>query len=314
MVERYADAVRAAGLKVEGIDLSAFALVRALADQRPTTTPACSTSTSPASPTSPSPAAGTACSPAPPPAAWTRWCTRWPTAASLTLEHAAPVADPRRPRGAARRGRGRPPRSSPPRASMLEEGVHQLADTVRNSLNFYRMQQNAETVERAVLTGPAVAIPGFAERLATALGMPVEARMVAQTGEDEHDAEPPRRRRRPRRRGRLAPAAPLRRDHRPCAEAPSVSTRDRRRHRRPLRADHRLVPERRHLAAAARREPGDAGVAVPRVRRRRSSPATTSRCCRGCCCAGAAATAARRISRALPAGGGADGGAVRARA
>ena len=36
----------------------------------------------------------------------------------------------------------------------LEEGVHQLADTVRNSLNFYRMQDNAETVERARPHGP----------------------------------------------------------------------------------------------------------------------------------------------------------------
>ena len=44
----------------------------------------------------------------------------------------------------------------------LEEGVHQLADTVRNSLNFYRMQEGAETVERALLTGPVLAIPGFA--------------------------------------------------------------------------------------------------------------------------------------------------------
>ena len=60
----------------------------------------------------------------------------------------------------------------------LEEGVHQLADTVRNSLNFYRMQDNAETVERALLTGPAVAIPGFAERLADELKLPVEPAVV----------------------------------------------------------------------------------------------------------------------------------------
>jgi type IV pilus assembly protein PilM len=60
----------------------------------------------------------------------------------------------------------------------LEDGVHQLADTVRNSLNFYRMQDSAETVEEAVLTGPAVAIPGFAEQLAEQLQMPVEAAVV----------------------------------------------------------------------------------------------------------------------------------------
>jgi type IV pilus assembly protein PilM len=61
----------------------------------------------------------------------------------------------------------------------LDEGVHQVADTVRNSLNFYRMQDSAEIVDRAALTGPAVAIPGFADELAVQLSMPVEAAVVA---------------------------------------------------------------------------------------------------------------------------------------
>ena len=61
----------------------------------------------------------------------------------------------------------------------LEDGVHTIADTVRNSLNFYRMQENAETVDRAVLTGPAVSIPGFAARLSEQLQMPVEPAVVA---------------------------------------------------------------------------------------------------------------------------------------
>jgi type IV pilus assembly protein PilM len=65
----------------------------------------------------------------------------------------------------------------------LEDGVHTIADTVRNSLNFYRMQESAETVERAVLTGPAVAIPGFAERLSDELRMPVEPVVVAGSAE-----------------------------------------------------------------------------------------------------------------------------------
>jgi type IV pilus assembly protein PilM len=60
----------------------------------------------------------------------------------------------------------------------LEDGVHQVADTVRNSLNFYRMQESAETVERAVLTGPAIAIPGFCEKLARQLHLPVEPAVV----------------------------------------------------------------------------------------------------------------------------------------
>jgi type IV pilus assembly protein PilM len=61
----------------------------------------------------------------------------------------------------------------------LEDGVHTIADTVRNSLNFYRMQDSAETVDRAVLTGPAVAIPGFAERLSEQLQIPVAGSVVA---------------------------------------------------------------------------------------------------------------------------------------
>jgi type IV pilus assembly protein PilM len=60
----------------------------------------------------------------------------------------------------------------------LEEGVHQLADNVRNSLNFYRTQENAETVERGIVTGPAVAIPGFVEALAEQLRLPLEAQVV----------------------------------------------------------------------------------------------------------------------------------------
>jgi type IV pilus assembly protein PilM len=61
----------------------------------------------------------------------------------------------------------------------LDEGVHAVADTVRNSLNFYRMQESAETVERAVVTGPAVAIPGFVEQLAVQLQLPVTPAVVA---------------------------------------------------------------------------------------------------------------------------------------
>jgi len=63
--------------------------------------------------------------------------------------------------------------------AVLEEGVHQLADTVRNSLNFYRMQDNSVRVERAKLSGAAVAVPGFADALSAKLALPVEAAVVA---------------------------------------------------------------------------------------------------------------------------------------
>jgi type IV pilus assembly protein PilM len=62
--------------------------------------------------------------------------------------------------------------------AVLEEGVHQLADTVRNSLNFYRMQESAERVEQGMVTGGAVAIPGFVEALSALLRLPLEPAVV----------------------------------------------------------------------------------------------------------------------------------------
>ena len=81
MVERVVGAVREAGLELEGLDLSAFGMVRAVAVRRSPSAP-CSTSTPPGSSTSPSPTPPAACSPAPPPAASTRWRRRSPSAAA----------------------------------------------------------------------------------------------------------------------------------------------------------------------------------------------------------------------------------------
>ena len=47
----------------------------------------------------------------------------------------------------------------------LEDGVRELADGIRTSLNFFRTQDAAAPVERGVVTGPAVKIAGFVERL-----------------------------------------------------------------------------------------------------------------------------------------------------
>ncbi len=67
----------------------------------------------------------------------------------------------------------------------LEEGVRELADHIRTSLNFYRTQEAAETVELGFVTGAAVAIPGFVERLSDALRLPLEARVIP--GPDDLD-------------------------------------------------------------------------------------------------------------------------------
>ena len=50
--------------------------------------------------------------------------------------------------------------------------MRELADGIRTSLNFYRTQDASETVELGVVTGAAVAIPGFVERLGEAAAPP----------------------------------------------------------------------------------------------------------------------------------------------
>lgn len=63
--------------------------------------------------------------------------------------------------------------------TVLTDGTRRLASEVRASLEFHQTQAvSGADVDRAVLTGAAVAVPGFAEALAAELGMPVETRSV----------------------------------------------------------------------------------------------------------------------------------------
>lgn len=182
MVERYLEAVQAAGLKVAGIDLSAFALVRSMYNKI-TDEDSGLLYVNAAGLVNVAVTSGAHC-------LFTRAATGGLGAMVQTLcdrrglieEHAtqwlghvgleAPLAAVE----------GDPEIVAATRA-VLDEGVRGLADTVRNSLNFYRMQQNAASVDRAILTGPAVSIKGLTERLASELGMPVEARTVAAQGD-----------------------------------------------------------------------------------------------------------------------------------
>lgn len=187
MVERYVSAVRAAGLEIEGVDLSAFALIRSLG-RKTDATDAGVLYLNVAGLTNVAVASGSSC-------LFTRAAAggldslvhTLAERRALTIQHAVQWLE--------HVGLERPLDEVEGESDVvaaarqvLEEGVHQLADTVRNSLNFYRMQQHAELVERAVLTGPAVAVPGFADRLSVALGMPVEPRVVGHRGEAPADA------------------------------------------------------------------------------------------------------------------------------
>jgi type IV pilus assembly protein PilM len=181
MIDRLVSATREAGLQLEGIDLSAFGMVRAL-DTR--TAKGAVLYVSVAGLTNVAVANGTGC-------LFTRAAAGGLDAMvhtlaerrGLTVEHSqqwldhvgllAPLEDVE----------GDPDLVAAARAT-LEEGVHHLADTVRNSLNFYRMQESAENVESGVLTGPAIAIPGLVEALSTQLRLPLTSAVVHSDAED----------------------------------------------------------------------------------------------------------------------------------
>jgi type IV pilus assembly protein PilM len=189
MIDKLVSATKDAGLKLEGIDLAAFGMVRALAAAD---AEGAVLYINVAGLTNVAVANHSGC-------LFTRAAAGGLSAIvaslaerrTLTLEHSrmwmghvglvTPLEDVE----------GDPELVAATRAT-LEEGVHQLADTVRNSLNFYRMQDNAETVDRAVLVGPAVAIAGFAERLAELLGLPVEPAVVATESSVNGDVDPGR--------------------------------------------------------------------------------------------------------------------------
>jgi len=64
--------------------------------------------------------------------------------------------------------------------SVLTEGVRRIGDEVRNSLDFHVMQEGSSAIERVVLTGPAIAIPGFAEHIGQQIGLTVEVGLVSE--------------------------------------------------------------------------------------------------------------------------------------
>lgn len=66
--------------------------------------------------------------------------------------------------------------------AVMEAGVREIASEVRNSIDFHRMQDGVE-VASIVLSGPALAISGFAQALSSELGMEVRSQTVGFTGE-----------------------------------------------------------------------------------------------------------------------------------
>jgi type IV pilus assembly protein PilM len=200
MIERLLAAVRRAGLRPEGIDLSAFALIRAL--QEP--------STGESSPgvlyvhvaglTNLAVAEGGTC-------LFTRTMaggfeaiiTQLAERRALTLEHSRQWLDHVGLLAPLDEIEGDPEIVYEARVA-LDDGVRRIADEVRNSLDFYRMQEDTASVDHAVLTGMANGIAGFAEELSRELGLHVLSGAVKGSSEDALGGVEP---------GRLAVAAGL---------------------------------------------------------------------------------------------------------
>jgi type IV pilus assembly protein PilM len=176
MVNRFLDAARSAGLRPTGIDLSAFAMIRALDDGHAGN--GATLYLAVGGMTNLALADGWRCLfTRVVPGGFQHMVQELAERRGLTLDHAEGwldhvglVAEPSTIEG--------DPEIVSEARSVLADGARRIADEVRNSLDFYRMQDSAIVVERAVLTGPIVSVPGFAAALSVEIGLPVTARVV----------------------------------------------------------------------------------------------------------------------------------------
>lgn len=171
MVAQVVTAVRSAGLSPEGVDLSAFAMIRALyragAPDEHVLYLAVGGLTNLAV------AKGTAC-------LFTRasgggveaLAVALAETCALTLEHARGWLEHVGLQDAVEAIDGDEAIVRTARRILLD-GARRIAAEVRNSLDFHMAQGGNAVVERAVVSGPASAIPGFDAALSSELGLPV---------------------------------------------------------------------------------------------------------------------------------------------
>ena len=178
MIDRLLGAVRGAGLRPEGIDLSAFAMIRALRPMAQAEGVVLYVNAGGL--TNLAVAEGSRC-------LFTRvassgvegMVTQLAERRGLTLEHSR--------QWLAHVGLDRPleeiegdPEIVADSRTVLADGARRIADDIRNSLEFYAAQEDGRPVDRAVLTGAAASIGGFGEELSRLLGLPVETAAVAE--------------------------------------------------------------------------------------------------------------------------------------
>ena len=174
MVERVLAATRAAGLRPEGIDLSAFAMCRALArgDTSPTVYLNVGGLTNLAV------AHGGTC-------LFTRVAGGGLEAMAVDLAERHGLTLEQARRHLARTGLDDAPgpvedaELAASARGVLAEGARRIAGEVRASLDFHQLQTvGGPPVDRVVITGPAATVPGFPAALEAELGLSVEPRTV----------------------------------------------------------------------------------------------------------------------------------------
>jgi type IV pilus assembly protein PilM len=176
MVRRALDAVRGAGLRPEGIDLSAFAMIRAL--YQPAAAEEHVLYVAVGGLTNLAVAHGTTC-------LFTRasgggldaLAVELAERKALTLEHARGWLEHVGLEAAVEDIDGDADIVVEAR-HVLMDGVRRIAAEIRNSLDFHQAQGGVAIVSRAVLSGPAAAVPGFATALNAELGLPVVVGVV----------------------------------------------------------------------------------------------------------------------------------------
>ncbi len=197
MIDRLLEAVRRAGLSPQGIDLSAFAMIRAL--HRPGRTfPVVYVSVG--GMTNLAVAEGVMCS-------FTRTipygtesiASELSERRSLTLEHAHGWMSHVGLQEPLENVSGDAEIVAETRA-VLTDGARRVGQEVRNSLDFHTGREGTNPLERMVLTGPAVAIAGFADEVAAQVGLPLELGLVEEAAPGGFGGVDP---------GRLAVAAGL---------------------------------------------------------------------------------------------------------
>jgi type IV pilus assembly protein PilM len=83
--------------------------------------------------------------------------------------------------------------SGPDLRPALESGLREIAGAVRNSLEFHRQQEGGGDVSAVVLSGPALEITGLAQTLEGQLGVPVRPQSVGLLSGDAAGSVPPER-------------------------------------------------------------------------------------------------------------------------